>query len=258
MKYKSKKIVIVISICILLGTICNITFAHSGRTDSNGGHKDNKNKSGLGSYHYHCGGHPAHLHTNGVCPYASSSSKTTKKSTKTNSKSSSSSSSSISPTQSTSSTTYSSGEAKKVVPSIIEAESIEINEVIKEMKIGDSKQLSVSVLPENTTNKEVTWETSDEDVIKVSLTGEITAIGEGKAYITASTSNKKTDSITILVTKDKKEENNTINNVANQNSINKTSNTSSESSNPLGAIIALGALGGGGYLGYKKYKESKK
>lgn len=25
--------------------------AHSGRTDSNGGHKDNKNKSGLGSYH---------------------------------------------------------------------------------------------------------------------------------------------------------------------------------------------------------------
>ncbi len=46
--------------------------AHSGRTDSNGGHRDNKNKSGLGSYHYHCGGHPAHLHTNGICPYDSS------------------------------------------------------------------------------------------------------------------------------------------------------------------------------------------
>ena len=45
--------------------------AHSGRTDANGGHKDNKNKSGLGSYHYHCGGHPAHLHPNGVCPYQS-------------------------------------------------------------------------------------------------------------------------------------------------------------------------------------------
>lgn len=47
--------------------------AHSGRTDSSGGHKDNKNKSGLGGYHYHCGGHPAHLHTNGVCPYENSS-----------------------------------------------------------------------------------------------------------------------------------------------------------------------------------------
>lgn len=45
--------------------------AHSGRTDRYCGHRDNKNKSGLGSYHYHCGGHPAHLHENGVCPYAS-------------------------------------------------------------------------------------------------------------------------------------------------------------------------------------------
>ena len=44
--------------------------AHSGRTDARGGHRDNKNRSGLGSYHYHCGGHPAHLHPNGVCPYS--------------------------------------------------------------------------------------------------------------------------------------------------------------------------------------------
>ena len=46
--------------------------AHSGRTDKSGGHKDNKNKSGLGYYHYHCGGNPAHLHKNGVCPYDNS------------------------------------------------------------------------------------------------------------------------------------------------------------------------------------------
>ena len=43
--------------------------AHSGRTDAYGGHKDNKNKSGLGSYHYHCGGNPPHLHKNSICPY---------------------------------------------------------------------------------------------------------------------------------------------------------------------------------------------
>ena len=48
--------------------------AHSGRTDSNGGHRDNRNASGLGSYHYHCGGYPAHLHENGVCPYTDSAS----------------------------------------------------------------------------------------------------------------------------------------------------------------------------------------
>lgn len=46
--------------------------AHSGRTDASGGHHDNKNASGLGSYHYHCGGYPAHLHEGGVCPYSSS------------------------------------------------------------------------------------------------------------------------------------------------------------------------------------------
>lgn len=47
-----------------------VSFAHSGRTDSRGGYKDNKNKSGLGYYHYHCGGHLAHLHPNGICPYS--------------------------------------------------------------------------------------------------------------------------------------------------------------------------------------------
>lgn len=59
--------------------------AHSGRTDSNGGHRDNKNVSGLGSYHYHCGGHPAHLHPNGVCPYSSSDSNSSNSSTSSSS-----------------------------------------------------------------------------------------------------------------------------------------------------------------------------
>lgn len=44
-------------------------FAHSGRTDSRGGHNDTRNVSGLGSYHFHCGGYPAHLHISGYCPY---------------------------------------------------------------------------------------------------------------------------------------------------------------------------------------------
>ena len=38
--------------------------AHSGRTDSNGGHHDNIG----GGYHYHHG-YPAHQHENGECPY---------------------------------------------------------------------------------------------------------------------------------------------------------------------------------------------
>lgn len=71
---------------IIIVPIVN-TLAHSGRTDASGGHRDNKNASGLGSYHYHCGGYPAHLHTNGYCPYKikrTSTSTSTTKSTSSN------------------------------------------------------------------------------------------------------------------------------------------------------------------------------
>lgn len=61
-----KKLLFSILAVVVLATAA---IAHSGRTDSKGGHKDNQNKSGLGSYHYHCGSNPAHLHKNGVCPY---------------------------------------------------------------------------------------------------------------------------------------------------------------------------------------------
>lgn len=54
---------------------------HSGRTDANGGHRDNKNASGLGYYHYHHGYSP-HLHPGGVCPYDSLSSTQTTTPTK--------------------------------------------------------------------------------------------------------------------------------------------------------------------------------
>ena len=67
-----KRIISFFTAIIFIITSSLPTYAHSGRTDSNGGHRDNKNKSGLGSYHYHCGGYPAHLHNNGVCPYRSS------------------------------------------------------------------------------------------------------------------------------------------------------------------------------------------
>lgn len=64
------------SVSVAVPDVALTVEAHSGRTDANGGHKDNKNVSGLGSYHYHCGGYPAHLHPNGVCPYASGSDQT--------------------------------------------------------------------------------------------------------------------------------------------------------------------------------------
>lgn len=57
------------ALCIIVATIYIFSFAvfcfaHSGRTDSSGGHKD----SSTGEYHYHHG-YPEHQHPNGKCPY---------------------------------------------------------------------------------------------------------------------------------------------------------------------------------------------
>lgn len=76
---KMRTRVLCILLTILIASFPILALAHSGRTDASGGHKDNKNASGLGSYHYHHG-YSAHLHPNGVCPYdqsaAASSNKT--------------------------------------------------------------------------------------------------------------------------------------------------------------------------------------
>ena len=68
---RTKRILAALLCAILV--LCPLAYAHSGRTDANGGHHDYKNKSGLGPYHYHHGMGP-HLHPNGVCPYAVTSS----------------------------------------------------------------------------------------------------------------------------------------------------------------------------------------
>jgi hypothetical protein len=93
-KLKSFFLAFIMVIVINLVPFCNVindsniivAEAHSGRTDSRGGHKDNKNKSGLGSYHYHCGGYSPHLHDNGVCPYKSGNKNQSSNKTSQNSK----------------------------------------------------------------------------------------------------------------------------------------------------------------------------
>lgn len=90
---KNKKLFFIGLILLIICLTCIVdVFAHKGRTDGNGGHRDNNNQSGLGSYHFHCGGYPAHLHKNGVCPYksvatsSSSNTKTSSSQAKTSSK----------------------------------------------------------------------------------------------------------------------------------------------------------------------------
>ncbi len=70
MKNRYCKTTLALFLSLLLFVTPGASLAHSGRTDSSGGHKDNKNASGLGYYHYHHGMGP-HLHQNGICPYSS-------------------------------------------------------------------------------------------------------------------------------------------------------------------------------------------
>lgn len=236
MRKNNKKIISILLTILAIISIGVNSYAHSGKTDSNGGHRDNKNKSGLGSYHYHCGGHPAHLHTNGVCPYSSSSS---------SSKSSSSSSSSSTKTTST-------------VPTTIVVTDIKINENVTSMKEGESQKLTAIITPDNATDKSIIWKSSDENIATVSTTGEVIAKKYGTVDITATSSNGKTSTIKINVKESPKVENNAIIKTSTNSKNNITNNTTTDSredSNPLGGVLALGLLLGGSYLTYKKFKK---
>ena len=244
MRRNKGKLILSLLLAISITSIGANTLAHSGRTDANGGHKDKNNVSGLGPYHYHCGGHPAHLHKNGVCPYAA------KSSSSSSSKSSSSNSTSSSTTKTTS----------KIV-----ASSIKINESITSMKIGENQKLTATITPTNATDKSITWKSSDESIATVDSKGQITAKKSGTVRIIAITDNDKTSSIKITVKEEEKIENNTFTretatkniNAANS-TVNNTESNNPENSNPIGGAMALGLLGGGGYVGYKKHKKTRK
>lgn len=59
-----KKIFILVCCLLIAFATANVSLAHSGGTDENGGHYDNS----TGEYHYHHG-YPEHHHEDGVCPY---------------------------------------------------------------------------------------------------------------------------------------------------------------------------------------------
>ena len=273
MKYNSKKVCAILLIVCLVMAIAESTFAHSGRTDSSGGHKDNQNKSGLGSYHYHCGGNPPHLHDNGVCPYSSSSSnyssssssssKSSTSSTTSKSSSSNSSSSSSSKSNSSDSVTTSSSSVKTTTKedTIIKASSIEINESITSMKVGETENLTVTISPADTTDKNIVWKSSNENIAMVSSTGKVVALKAGNASITATTSNGKTSTIEITIEEEVKEEKNDNNNVViapvGNKEVNNTTTNTTEESDPVAGMLGLGAIGGGCYWVYKKFKKSK-
>lgn len=216
----------VLVVALLFGSSIS-AHAHSGRTDSSGGHRDNKNKSGLGYYHYHCGGHPAHLHPNGYCKYTDVFPKSVKlkvgKTTlgigeRTTIKAS------VSPTNAcdtdvdlkssnenvieidgdelvavgygTSTITGKSFNGKKKTVKItvkkIEAKKVTISsshETDKPVYIGDSFVLSAAITPQNVDDPAIVWSSGNESIATVDQNGQVKTQAKGKVTFYAKAAN---------------------------------------------------------------------
>lgn len=155
---------ILLSVMLSAGSI----YAHPGRTDANGGHHDYKNKSGLGPYHYHCGGYPAHLHPNGVCPYKSSSS-------------------------SSSNSSYTSSKTTTVAENP-NRNNIYLMHTMPQMTVGESFTADAV---SNNSSASLSWSSSNPSVASVdSYTGTVKANSVGTAVITV-TNGYKSASYTV-------------------------------------------------------------
>ena len=69
---------------------------------------------------------------------------------------------------------------------IVHAESVSLNFSSKSIKQGVSFTLEPTVLPENTTNKNVSWETSDPTIVSVN-NGRVIGVNAGSATVTVTT-----------------------------------------------------------------------
>ena len=88
----------------------------------------------------------------------------------------------------------------KVLP--VEAERVQLNSDWDEgnsFTKGKTMTLTADVYPENTTDKSITWTSSDESVATVSDKGVVKAVAHGSVVITAMTSNGKTSTYEIRV-----------------------------------------------------------
>ena len=65
--------------------------------------------------------------------------------------------------------------------------SVSLNKTSITLAVGDTKTLTATILPENATDKSVTWSSNNESVAIVNENGTITAIGVGNATITVTT-----------------------------------------------------------------------
>lgn len=80
----------------------------------------------------------------------------------------------------------------------VKAEGIEIKNKTEQIFVGESVFLDVGFVPENTTNKNIEWKSADESIAKISSSGELFGVAQGKTIITA-IHNEISDEFEIVV-----------------------------------------------------------
>ena len=85
-------------------------------------------------------------------------------------------------------TSYQSKEGHfNVTADVIKVKSVSLDKTNIELNVGNTATLKETILPENATNKNVTWTSSDTSIATVSSTGEVKGIAKGTAIITVKT-----------------------------------------------------------------------
>ena len=86
-----------------------------------------------------------------------------------------------------------------IVTEPIEVKSLILSAVKSEIYINEEIEITVEVLPADAEDKSITWTSSDNSVAIIDSNGEVYAIGEGKAIITASSNNGISSAFEITV-----------------------------------------------------------
>ncbi len=87
----------------------------------------------------------------------------------------------------------------ELINSQIKATSIKLNKTQIDCKVGSENILTAEILPANTTNKTVSWSSSDTSVATVSADGKVTAKANGTATITCKTTDGSNLSATCVI-----------------------------------------------------------
>lgn len=87
----------------------------------------------------------------------------------------------------------------KVLSAIVLPEAVELSDELVRLAVGETKTLTATVLPSNTTDQSITWTSSDPSVATVNAAGMLEALSPGTTTITVTTFNGHYDTCEVRV-----------------------------------------------------------